>query len=511
MRRLIGVLTLGISLIALAMPSARAETPKLGTFPSITLSFGSTNSYEITPPSSNSNGSWSYSSSTPSVAVINGGAIIPVGVGSAVITATQAASAPYSSASVSTNLIINKGNPTLGPFEDQYFSYTGSKNSKYTIVAPLSNSSGAWTFTSSNPNVATIVGNVATILSLGVAPITATQAATNNFNAATPVTMKLFVTGPPPQLGTWPAMSHSFSEGIFQLIPPTSPSKGAWSYSSSNPAVATVIGTSVIIQSVGTASITAKQEADQLYAPISTSAKLTITKSNPTVGNLEPFSIRANDPGRDLINPQSNSDGIWNFSVSDRKIATIKNGKLFGLIPGTFTLSATQNESKNYLASQPITCIVTVTDPALPINLPVQPDLTIFQESGPVIYVPPVDVSKGAWTVASGNLNAVRISTEGGFSLVPVGLGNSTITITQAPDGDYAGVTSTFKVTVLPKIKFSVKVVGRSIVITTKDKATTATIDNKKAKIGSNYVGKGKHRVKLNNQGIYFDKVFTVK
>lgn len=510
MRRVLNLMTVA-ALLLFGAPQALAETPKLGAFPAIAFTFGSTNSYEITPPSSNSNGSWSYSSSNSAVAVINGGSIIPIGVGTATITATQGPNAPYSSISATTTLTISKGAPTLGPFADQYYSYTGGKNSKYTIAAPLSNSNGAWTFVSGNLNVATIVGNVATILSLGVVPITATQAATPNFNASSPVTMTLYVTGPPPTLGTWPAMTHTFSEGVFTLTPPTSPSKGAWSYSSSNPAIASVVGNSVLFQSVGSVSITAKQEADQLYAPVSTSAKLTITKSSPTVGILEAFSIRANDPGRDLINPSSNSDGTWNFSVSDRKIATIKNGKLFGLIPGTVTLSATQNEGKNYLASQPVTCVVTITDPALPINLPIQPDLAIFEKSAPTIYLPPVDVSKGAWTVVSANLNAVRIGVENGFSFIPVGLGNSVITITQAPEGEYAGVTATFKVTVIPKIKFSVKVVGRSIIVTTKDKATTVTINNKKAKIGSNYLSKGKYRVRLFNQGIYFDKVFTVK
>ena len=67
----------------------------------------------------------------------------------------------------------------------------------YTITAPTSNSSGTFTYTSSDPTVATINGNIITILSAGSAIITATQAAAGTYGAGT-ISSTLVVTFAPP-------------------------------------------------------------------------------------------------------------------------------------------------------------------------------------------------------------------------------------------------------------------------------------------------------------------------
>ncbi len=70
----------------------------------------------------------------------------------------------------------------------------------FTLSAPSSNSSGAFTYTSSNTNVATIVGNTVTIVGVGSTTITATQAAAapfiTGFTSAT-----LLVSYPGPTFG----------------------------------------------------------------------------------------------------------------------------------------------------------------------------------------------------------------------------------------------------------------------------------------------------------------------
>jgi hypothetical protein len=65
-----------------------------------------------------------------------------------------------------------------------------------TITAPTSNSAGAFIYTSSNPSVATIVGNVITIVGGGTSIITATQAAAGGFGAGI-ITTPLVVNYPP--------------------------------------------------------------------------------------------------------------------------------------------------------------------------------------------------------------------------------------------------------------------------------------------------------------------------
>ena len=66
----------------------------------------------------------------------------------------------------------------------------------FALTAPTSNSSGTFTYSSSNTSVATISGNMVTIVGAGTSTITATQAASGNFGSAS-TTASLVVTYPP--------------------------------------------------------------------------------------------------------------------------------------------------------------------------------------------------------------------------------------------------------------------------------------------------------------------------
>ena len=64
--------------------------------------------------------------------------------------------------------------PTLGSFS---IPAKNSGDAPFTLIAPSSNSSGAFSYTSSNTGVATVSGNTATVIASGTSTITATQAA----------------------------------------------------------------------------------------------------------------------------------------------------------------------------------------------------------------------------------------------------------------------------------------------------------------------------------------------
>ncbi len=68
--------------------------------------------FTLTPPTSNSPGAFSYSSSNTSVATISGSTVTVVGAGSTTITATQAASAPFVSGFTSATFSVNYPGPT---------------------------------------------------------------------------------------------------------------------------------------------------------------------------------------------------------------------------------------------------------------------------------------------------------------------------------------------------------------------------------------------------------------
>jgi surface protein len=139
----------------------------------------------LTPPSSNSAGAFTFISSNTAVATISisGGvsSINVIGGGTTIITATQAASGGYESSSVTASLTVTLVLPTFGTFslpshELVYQNQTITRE----LTPPPSNSSGAFTFTSTNTDVATISisGGVSSInvIGAGTTIIAATQA-----------------------------------------------------------------------------------------------------------------------------------------------------------------------------------------------------------------------------------------------------------------------------------------------------------------------------------------------
>jgi hypothetical protein len=177
-------------------------TPTLSGFSlsSTSVAFGAT-APTIIAPTSASSGAITYSSGTLGTATItSSGVITLVGVGSTVITATQAANGNYASSSpTGTTLTVTPATPTLSGLSLSAASVALNATAP-TIVAPTSASSGAITYSSGDTAVATITsGGVITLVGTGSTVITATQAANGNYASAT-TTTTLTVTaavGPP--------------------------------------------------------------------------------------------------------------------------------------------------------------------------------------------------------------------------------------------------------------------------------------------------------------------------
>ncbi|MDO8317031.1 MAG: HYR domain-containing protein, partial [Flavobacterium sp.] len=99
-----------------------------------------------------------------------------IGPHNVTITATNATE------TVSQNFIVTvQGPPTITNFPN----LTGAVGTDITLTDPTSNSSGAFTYTSSNTAVATISGNTVTPLTAGSTTITATQASSGNYMQGT--------------------------------------------------------------------------------------------------------------------------------------------------------------------------------------------------------------------------------------------------------------------------------------------------------------------------------------
>jgi len=152
-------------------------TPSLSNFSIPTKTFGNS-PFAISPPTSNSDGSFNYVSSDTSLATISGNTITIVGAGNVTIIAIQQATPSYTSGTITTSFQIAKATPAISVFSILTKTYG---DEPFTITPPVSSSDGSFNYVSSNTSVATVSGNTLTVVGVGSSTITATQAATANY------------------------------------------------------------------------------------------------------------------------------------------------------------------------------------------------------------------------------------------------------------------------------------------------------------------------------------------
>ena len=156
-------------------------TPRLSNFSVPTKTLGDA-SFSIVAPTSRSDGLITYTSSDTDVATIEGSTIIIVGAGTSFITAEQVSTTNFVSGTIIATLQVNQIAPVLTNFAVPRKTF-GSAT--FTMVPPTTNSSGDFTYTSSNIEVATIEDNVVTIVEAGNTIITAVQESTDSYTSGT--------------------------------------------------------------------------------------------------------------------------------------------------------------------------------------------------------------------------------------------------------------------------------------------------------------------------------------
>jgi uncharacterized repeat protein (TIGR03803 family) len=204
----------------------------------------------------------SYTSSNTQVATISGSTLTIVGAGTADITAKQAGNATYASATdVTQTLTVSKISQTIT---------FGALAAKLVTDAPFTLSATAdsglpVSYTSSNVQVATVSGNMVTIVASGSVDITAHQAGNATYSSAADVVQTLTVSKLSQSITFGPLPGKLLTDAPFTLSA-TADSGLPVSYTSSNFQVATVNGNTVTITGAGTTSIIAQQPGDFTYS-----------------------------------------------------------------------------------------------------------------------------------------------------------------------------------------------------------------------------------------------------
>ncbi len=360
--------------------------PTLGSFTVPTKNIGDAD-FAITPPTSNSVGAWSYSSSNTGVAtIVSGNMIHIVGPGSSTITATQAADGTFGQGVATATFTVNYPDPPASPtqparnasdvislFASAYADISGSNfnpnwgqasNYPNNMTTPTYGgdqvkryeNSGTYQGTNFTAQNLTVINKLHvdiysyTMTSLRISLITegvaeaayAVSLTPNSWNsinidinstnfpgvnlasvnqikydqfkigAAETGGQVLIIdnlyfykeTATPPTIGTFAVGPNLLGDADFAITPPTSDSAGAWSYSSSNTSVATIVsGNMIHITGAGTSTITATQAANGIYASGSTTATFTVTF--PPLATAAPTPPARND--WDVISIYSNA------------------------------------------------------------------------------------------------------------------------------------------------------------------------------------------------------------
>ena len=423
---------------------ARA-TPVLGAFTTTSRTVGE-EAFTLAIPTSTSSAAFKMESSDESVAKFSkvNGKLSIVGAGKTTITASQPASDDYLAASKSFVLTVRKGTPVLTATAD--LSSTFGEDGP-TIAKPTSESRGAISFTSSNAAVATVNATTgqATVVGAGTSTITITQAATDDYVSATQ-TLTFTVKQAVPKLGALTVSSKTFGDAEFSITKPTSPSSGAFTFTSNNTKVVKIseAGTATI-EGAGTATITVTQAATGNYAANSVTAEVTIAKAAPELSNISLTGLVFGDADT-TMNPRSTSSGAFTFSSNNTRVLTIneKTGLVRIVGAGTATITVKQASTTNYeAASSSVTVQVGLATPAFQRLDPIEKqfgDATFLFNWG-------TSPSDGAITYTSNSPTVATIdATTGRVTIVSTGV--ATLTMSQAKGTNHTAATTVVVLTV---------------------------------------------------------------
>ena len=392
--------------------------------------------FTLTAAGGGSNQTITYLSSNTSVATIVGNQVTIIGAGNTTITASQAGDTNYNAASpVDQVLTVGKAN--------QVITFAALANKTYGDVAFALSATGGGSnqvisYMSSNTSVATVTGNLVTIVGAGNTTITAAQAGDANYNAATPVDQGLTVGKAAQTITFVPLTNKTYGDAAFALSATGGGSNQAITYVSSNINVATIVGNMVTIVGAGNTTITASQAGDANYNAASpVDQTLTVNKAsqsitfaalaNKTYGDA-PFGLTATGGG---------SNQTITYISSNTNVATIVGNLVTIVGAGSTTITASQIGDANYNLATPVDQVLTVYKAAQTITFAALTNKTYGDAAFALSATG--GASNQAITYVSSNTNVATIV---GNMVTIVGAGNTTITASQAGNANYAAATA---------------------------------------------------------------------
>ena len=375
-----------------------------------------------------------WSSDDPSVASVSDGTVTAVSEGTATITAessngisasvTVTVTSPFTDV---TGVKINKKTLKLTPGEV-------SQLSAEVIPSDATNKTIKWS--STDISVAKVSKGKVTAVSAGTAIIYAK--AYNGLYAVCRVTVEPpFIDVVSIKLSSSSAvMNVGGSINLSATVLPDNATDKTVLWSSSRESVATVSGGKVTAKAAGSAVITAKTKNGKTASCTVTvnvpPEKITLNKTSVTVYKGNTVSLTAS------VAPSDAYDKTVSWSSSDRSVATVSNGKITAVKPGSAVITAATVNGKT------AKCTVTVKKYVAPTGIKLSRNALTLGKGEPynvTATVLPSDASNKNVTWSTGN-SKVAVVTNGKITAVS----NGTTTITaKTANGKTASCTITVK------------------------------------------------------------------
>jgi uncharacterized protein (TIGR03437 family) len=355
-----------------------------------------------------------YVSTTPAICTVTGSALTLVGGGTCSITASQAGNANYlAAANVVQSFTVNKATQVI-----TFPAPGGITLGSGSVTLSASASSGlAVVFATTTPAVCAVSGSSASGIAVGNCTVTANQAGDSDYNAAATVSATFAISPPPasPQTITFAPLSDvPMGTAPFGLSAAAS-SGLPLTFSSNNPAVCTVSGSTVVIVAPGTCSVTASQGGNASNQPATPVTQTFQVLSQIVIStNSLPVATVNQVYGPVSLGASGGSGGItWSVFAGSLPagISLSGNGSLGGTPTGTglfsFTVKATDGTSSavqglSIQVSQALS-IVTASLPNAVQNSAYNQSLSATGGSG-----------NYSWSVASGSLpSGITLSAAG--------------------------------------------------------------------------------------------------
>lgn len=285
------------------------------------------------------------------------------------------------------------------------------------------------TFTSSDPAIVSVDGNTATIHKAGSVVITASQPGDTNTDKADDVQQGLLVKKADQTISFGALPEISYSPLPFFLFA-TSSSGLPVSFSSTDPAVASLQGSYASINMPGTTYIVAHQAGDENYnAAPDVQQTLVVDKGEQTIAFDSIDAKTYGDPDFDLM-ASTDFGSTVTFTIADPSVASINGYTVAILNAGSTTITAHQPGDSYYNPAPDVKRV-----------------LLVNQKSQTVSFNPPAAAVFGAsfnlGATATSGLSVTyhssnpAIATISGATITMVGTGSVTITASQPGNRNY--------------------------------------------------------------------------